>query len=78
MDCIASGDEACPDERGKWVYAMALPIVRVDNANAVRAGLRELPKGASFLHVYGLTAKDRVRVAEQVANLDWEAALVVS
>lgn len=79
MDCIASGDESSrPDEQGRWVYAMAFPMVRVDKAEPVRAGLRsQLPPGAKFLHFYDLSPKDRLSVARSVAELDWEAALIV-
>ena len=80
MDCIASGDESSgAGADGNWVYAMAFPLVRVDLADTVRAGLRALlPPGASYLHFYDLTPKRRTEVARGLAMLPWEAALIVS
>lgn len=79
MDCIAVGDESSgPYPDGGWLYAMAFPIVRVDRADEVRAGLRHAVAGlAGVLHYYDLTAKRRLEVVRAVADLPWEAALVV-
>lgn len=79
MDCIAVGDESSgPYPDGGWLYAMAFPIVRVDRADEVRAGLRDAVAGlAGVLHYYDLTAKRRLEVVRAVAGLPWEAALVV-
>lgn len=77
-DCIAAGDESSgPYPDGRWLYAMAFPIVRVDRADEVRAGLRAAVRGVSgVLHHYDLTSKRRLDVVRRVIELPWEAAMV--
>ncbi len=78
-ECIAAGDESSrPGRHGRWLYAMAFPMVRADRAAALREDLRALlPTEATFLHFYDLPPKARLSVARDVAQLDWEAALVI-
>lgn len=79
MGCLASGDESAgmyPD--GRWLYAMAFPIIRTDHSDEVRKGLRAaVQRDASVLHFYDLTPKRRIQVVQQVSELPWEAALVI-
>lgn len=79
VDCIAAGDESSgPYPDGRWLYAMAFPIVRLDRADEVRAGLRAARRDLrGDLHFYELPPKRRVQVGRRMAALPWEAALVV-
>lgn len=76
---IAAGDESAgPYPDGRWLYAMAFPIVRAENVDEVRRGLRSarvVARGA--VHFYDLPQKRRLDVVRLVAELPWEAALVV-
>lgn len=79
MDSVAAGDESSgPYPDGRWLYAMAFPIVRWDLADEVRLGLRAAQREArGVLHFYELPLKRRIEVARHVSSLPWEAALVV-
>jgi hypothetical protein len=57
---------------------MAFPIVRAEQADDVRAGLRAALRDArGVLHYYELPPKRRIEVVRHAATLPWEAALVV-